>query len=408
MGEMLWMLKINGIHNTATLYVDNIDKGTIGQIMELCNQKFTAGQNIAIMPDAHVGKGCTIGTTMTLTDKVVPNLVGVDIGCGVLVAKIDGRPNFSLEELDAFIKHKLPTGFSVRQSEHPVMERYKELNKLRCKEHVNLDRAEKSAGTLGGGNHFIELSKDQQGSIYLLIHSGSRHIGKQVAEYYQNVAIDYHEKTFKERLKEVIPAMKQAGTAYKISELLKDQNTRKIPKHLAYLEGQDFDDYMHDMKIIQRYAEINREIMLIEIMNALKFGVEEVFHTTHNYIDMRDPDNMILRKGAVSARKDEKLVIPINMKDGSLLCIGKGNKEMNYSAPHGAGRLLSRKQAKEQLDLELFELEMEEAGIYTTSVSALTLDEAPSAYKDMQSIIDNIGETAEIVSILKPVYNYKA
>lgn len=401
------MLNITGEFNQATVYTDVVDKGTVSQIIELCNQKFVQGESIKIMSDCHVGVGCTIGTTMTLTDKVVPNLVGVDIGCAVLVAKLKDGSNFSLEHLDSFITHSIPSGHSIRKEMPATFKGQLNLEKLKCAHAVNIDRAEKSIGTLGSGNHFIEVSKDEStNDVYIVIHSGSRNLGKQVAEYYQNIAIAYHKGRQDREIKELIKECKEAGAAYKISNILQDRKFRKIPDHLAYLEGQDFEDYIHDMKIVQRYAEMNREMMLLDILKAINCEVEEVFHTVHNYIDMRDKNNLILRKGAVSALKGEKLLIPINMRDGSLLCRGKGNPDWNYSAPHGAGRLMSRKQAKEQLSMEEFEEQMK--GIHTTSVVESTLDEAPDAYKSMKDIVDNIGDTVDVVAVLKPVYNYKA
>lgn len=401
------MINVTGEFNKATIYTDIVDKQTIGQIIDLCNQKFVQGETIRIMPDCHMGVGCTIGTTMTLTDKVVPNLVGVDIGCGMLVAKLKKESNFSLEHLDSFITHSIPSGSSVRTEIHAQAKGRLNLDKLRCASVVDIDRAEKSVGTLGGGNHFIEVSKDENtNDIYIIIHSGSRHLGKQVAEYYQKIAIAYHKGKQDREVKELIKECKEAGSAYKISHILEDRKFRKIPEHLAYLEGQDFEDYIHDMKIIQRYAEINREVMLVDILKAMGCEVEEVFHTIHNYIDMRNKENLILRKGAVSAIKGEKLLIPINMRDGSLLCRGKGNPEWNNSAPHGAGRLMSRKQAKEQLSMEEFKEQMK--GIHTTSVVESTLDEAPNAYKSIDDIVNNIDDTVDIIGVLKPVYNFKA
>jgi RNA-splicing ligase RtcB len=323
------------------------------------------------MPDVHAGAGCTIGTTMTVKDKIVPNLVGVDIGCGMEVACL-GDKRVNLPELDRAIKDNIPSGFEVRKNEHKFNDLI-DLEELRCKNQVKLDRARKSIGTLGGGNHFIEAGKDGEGKLYFIVHSGSRHLGLEVAEYYQR-------------------------EAYKRLDRQLD-----IPKSLAYAENDLFEDYIHDMKIIQRFADINRKAMALEIVKKMKFDVIEQFTTVHNYIET---ESMILRKGAVSAKDGEKLIIPMNMRDGSLICIGKGNPDWNYSAPHGAGRIMSRSEAKQRLTLN--ELKKSMDGIYTTSLTKETIDEAPMAYKPMDEITKHIGETVEIYKTIKPVYNFKA
>lgn len=369
------MIEIKGRYNSAIVYTKNIDPGAIKQIETLCNQEFAKGSIIRIMPDVHSGAGCTIGTTMTIVDKVVPNLVGVDIGCGMEVIKLKER-HIDFNKLDKLIYGKIPSGFNIRNKEHAFNNKI-DLNQLRCKNEVNLNRARLSIGTLGGGNHFIEVNKDSQGNLYIVIHSGSRHLGFEVANLYQK-------KSFK-----------ALNRSVKV-----DTN---IPQALAYASGELFNDYIFDMKIVQLFAEINRKAMAKEIIEGLKLVTVEKFTTIHNYIDM---ESMILRKGAVSAKKGEQLLIPINMRDGSIICIGKGNPEWNFSAPHGAGRIMSRTQAKRMLTLQEYEEIME--GVYTTSVNKDTLDECPLAYKSMDEIIENINDTVEIVDIIKPLYNFKA
>ncbi len=366
------MIEINGKYNNAIVYTKNIEEGAVRQIQNLLNQEFIKGSKIRIMPDVHSGAGCTIGTTMTIDDKIVPNLVGVDIGCGIEVIKIKNR-NMELQKLDKLIYNKIPCGFNIRDKEHKFNDEI-DLNELKCKSKVNINRARRSIGTLGGGNHFIEANKDSKGEIYISIHSGSRHLGHEVASLYQE-------------------------EAYKLINNTKED----IPKALAYVSGRLFEDYIHDMKIVQLFAELNRKAMIQEIIKGMKLDVVEQFTTIHNYIDT---ENMILRKGAVSAKYGEKLLIPINMRDGSLICIGKGNENWNFSAPHGAGRLMSRTEAKNSFTLNQFKKTME--GIYTTSVNKQTLDECPFAYKPIDEIVNNIGDTVDIVERITPIYNFKA
>lgn len=362
------MLEIKGIYSTAIVFTDYVEESAKEQIRQLCDMEYTQGSRIRIMPDVHAGIGCTIGTTMTISDKVVPNLVGVDIGCGMETVRIKEK-HIDLNKLDDLIYKRIPAGRKIRNSLHAYNDRIN-LKQLRCRDKVNLDRAAKSIGTLGGGNHFIEVSKDEDEHIYIVVHSGSRHLGKEVATLYQNLGA--------KRLK-------------------------NIPKPLAYIEGDAFKDYIHDMNLVQQFAELNRKAMMDEIIRGMKLTIDEQFTTIHNYIDT---DTMILRKGAVSAKKGEKLLIPINMRDGSLICIGKGNKDWNYSAPHGAGRVMSRRQARSSFSVNEFKKEME--GIYTTSVNKSTLDECPMAYKDMREILNNIAPTADLVKVIKPIYNFKA
>lgn len=398
------MIELNGKYNSAKVFTDVIDQGAISQIIELCNQPVSMNSNIAIMPDVHAGAGCTIGTTMTVTDKIVPNLVGVDIGCGMETVKLKEK-HIELQKLDKLIYEKIPSGFDVRDKAH----RYNDkicLTDLYCYEHINPIRAERSIGTLGGGNHFIEADKGEDGSIYIVIHSGSRHLGVETAKYYQEEAYKRLNGSSKKDIDELIARMKSDGREKQIqSEITKLKNTKftDVPKHLAYCEGELFEQYIHDMKIVQQFAMLNRQAMMDEIIKGMHLHVAEQFTTIHNYIDT---ETMILRKGAVSAQAGEKLLIPINMRDGSLICTGKGNPDWNCSAPHGAGRLMSRSEAKQSFTVSEFKKQMN--GIYTTSVNAQTLDECPMAYKSIDDIIGNIGDTAEINEIIKPVYNFKA
>lgn len=398
------MFEVSGRYNTAKIFTDVVDQSAIAQVIELCNQEFVSGSRIRLMPDIHAGAGCTIGTTMTITDKVVPNLVGVDIGCGMETIRIR-ESHIELQKLDKLIQEKIPSGFSIREKPHRYLEQIN-LSELCCSKHVNLLRAEKSIGTLGGGNHFIEANKDESGRIYVVVHSGSRHLGLEVANYYQNEGYQILNHTDDATIRLVIEAMKADGKQKGIQKELKRLKSIKqtsIPKELAYVSGELFEQYIHDMKIVQRYAELNRLAMMDEIVKGMGIHVEEQFTTVHNYIDM---DAMILRKGSVSAKLGEKLLIPINMRDGSLICVGKGNEDWNYSAPHGAGRLMSRAQAKQTFTVSEFRKQMQD--IYTTSVSRSTLDECPMAYKDMSAIVDNIEPTVEIISVIKPIYNFKA
>lgn len=397
------MIELNGKYNSAKVFTDVIDNASIAQIIELCSQEFTIGQKIRMMPDVHAGMGCVIGTTMTITDKIVPNLVGVDIGCGMETVRIKER-SIELMQLDKLIYSKIPSGFNIRSTPHKYMENV-DICSLRCADKIDLRRAERSLGTLGGGNHFIEADKGENG-IYIVIHSGSRHLGVEVAKYYQEQGDKQLNHAGDDAVRQLIADLKSQGREKEIRrELKKLENTKrtKIPKNLAYVSGQLFDDYIHDMKIVQQYAVYSRKAMMDEIIRGLKLTPVEQFTTIHNYIDT---DNMILRKGSVSAMKGEKLIIPINMRDGSLICIGKGNPDWNCSAPHGAGRLMSRGEAKASFTVSEFKKQM--TGIYSTSVGRGTLDECPMAYKGMNDIVDNIGETAEIAEVIKPIYNFKA
>lgn len=401
------MIEVKGKFNTAKIFTGVIDNASLGQVKSLCDQEFAAGSKIRMMPDIHAGAGCTVGTTMTIKDKVVPNLVGVDIGCGMEIVKIR-ETRMIFQKLDKFIRENIPSGLEVRRTNHKYLVRTN-LSELLCNENINLARAEKSIGTLGGGNHFIEVDQDSDGALYIVVHSGSRHLGLEVAQYYQEEGYKWlvkHNNTVDECVDKIIEKMKNEGKSTEISSFLQMVKTSKkitLPKTLAYVSGDLFEQYINDMKIVQSYAAVNRQAMIDDIVKGMKLHVEEQFTTIHNYIDT---DKMILRKGAVSAEKGEKFLIPINMRDGSLICLGKGNEDWNYSAPHGAGRLMSRTEAKNSYTLSEFKKQMQ--GIYSTSINESTLDECPMAYKSMADIVDNITPTAEIIKIIKPVYNFKA
>ncbi len=398
------MIEVNGKFNTAKIYTDVVDEASIAQVITLCNQEFTTGSRIRLMPDIHAGAGCTIGTTMTITDKVVPNLVGVDIGCGMETIRLR-ETHIELQKLDKLIYEKIPSGFNIRDKAHRYVDQI-DLSGLCCAKHVDLLRAEKSVGTLGGGNHFIEVDRDEEGNLYVVVHSGSRHLGKEVASYYQEEGYKVLNGTDEASAQRLIAEMKAAGRQKEIQKELKRLKNLKqtsIPRALAYVSGPLFDQYIHDMKFVQQFARLNRKAIMDEIVKGMKLHVAEQFTTIHNYIDT---DAMILRKGAVSAKLGEQILIPINMRDGSLICIGKGNEDWNCSAPHGAGRLMSRAQAKQSFTVSEFKKQMLE--VYTTSVNSSTLDECPMAYKNMDDIVENIGPTADIVKVIKPVYNFKA
>ena len=398
------MMEIKGQVNTAICFAKVIEEEAIEQIRRMCDYEFTEGSQIRIMPDVHAGKGCTIGTTMTVKDKAVPNIVGVDIGCGMFTVNL-GKVEINMEQMDA-AAHFIPSGLNVWECRK---ERF-DLLDLRCYRGLkDTRRLERSLGTLGGGNHFIEIDQAADGTKYLVIHSGSRNLGKQVAEFYQHLAIDLNkgkEEYFAKR-DALIAEYKAAGRRSEIQAALKELKWQSreatIPEDLCFVYGQYLEDYLHDVEICQRFARRSRELMAEIILQQLGLEAVDAFHTIHNYIDT---DEMILRKGAIAAHEGEKVLIPINMRDGSVLAVGKGNPDWNFSAPHGAGRIMSRTAAKELLDLDEYRREME--GIYTTSVNEATLDEAPMAYKSLEDIIDVIGESVDIIEVLKPIYNFKA
>lgn len=398
------MIELSGKYSSAKVFTDVIEPDAISQIITLCSQELSKDSKIRIMPDVHAGTGCTIGTTMTITDKAVPNMVGVDIGCGMETVKIKEK-HIELQKFDKLIYEKIPSGFGIRNTPHRYAEKIP-LENLYCIEHIDLEKAEKSIGTLGGGNHFIEADKASDGSIYIVVHSGSRHLGVEVAKYYQNEAYKRLNKTSKSDIDELVARLKSEGKTKNIQQEIKklvNTKTTNIPKHLAYAEGELFEQYIHDMKIVQEFALVNRQAIITEIIKGMKLHITEQFSTIHNYIDT---DNMILRKGAVSAQSGEKLIIPINMRDGSLICTGKGNPDWNFSAPHGAGRLMSRSQAKQSFTVSEYKKQMK--GIYSTSINSSTLDECPMAYKNINDILENISDTVTVDDIIKPIYNFKA
>lgn len=400
------MFEIKGTRNTALCYARVVEDEAIEQIRRMCNYPMSEGSRIRIMPDVHAGKGCTIGTTMTITDKVVPNIVGVDIGCGMYTVEL-GKVDIDFARVDE-AAHYIPSGKSVWEGRK---ERF-DLMELRCyRELKDTKRLERSLGTLGGGNHFIEIDEAADGTKYLVVHSGSRNLGKQVAEYYQKLAIKLNSgyDDYLAKREAFIADYKAKGKRKEIQQALKQlqwDDSKKlvdIPDDLCYLTGIHMENYLHDVNICQAFARRSREKMAEIILERTRMEGVNDFHTIHNYIDTGE---MILRKGAIAAHAGEKLLIPINMRDGSVLAIGKGNPEWNYSAPHGAGRLMSRSKAKANLNLEEYQAAM--AGIYTTSVNAQTLDEAPMAYKSLEDIIDVIRDSVNIIDIMKPIYNFKA
>ena len=396
---------IRGKINSAVCYASVIEDEAVEQIRRMCDHDLTAGSRIRIMPDVHAGKGCTIGTTMTVTDRIVPNIVGVDIGCGMYTVNL-GKADLDFEKLDA-AAHRVPSGMQVWDR---VQESF-DLGELRCSALLkNTDRLRLSLGTLGGGNHFIEADVSGDGTKYLVIHSGSRNLGKQVAEIYQREAIRQcrgNEDHFQKRMR-LITELREQGRSREISgalrELEREAGTNQsIPEDLCYLRGTAFRDYLHDVEICQRFARRNREIMAAVILDYAGLRSQDAFHTVHNYIDTGE---MILRKGAIAAHEGERVLIPVNMRDGSILATGRGNPEWNFSAPHGAGRIMSRTSAKKKLSLEEYRKAM--AGVYSTSVNEDTLDEAPMAYKSLRDITGNATETIDIIEVLRPVYNFKA
>ncbi|MBQ7809753.1 MAG: RtcB family protein [Clostridia bacterium] len=398
------MTEIKGHFNTALCFAQTLEDVAAEQIKAVCDREEFKDSKIRIMPDVHAGLGCTIGTTMTITDKVVSGMVGVDIGCGMETIKLKEK-EIDFEKLDKLIRAEIPFGREVRTTPHLLSDEIN-LKKLNCSPYVNLDRARKSIGTLGGGNHFIEIDKNEQGDLYLVVHSGSRHLGCEVAQYYQEEGRKSFWNGARYQIDETIKKLKAEGRQSEIEATVKELKTYRklsIPKDLTYVHGRLFDEYIHDMKLTQYFAFLNRKAMTQVILEGMGFTEDESFTTIHNYIDT---DMMILRKGAVSAMNGEKLLIPINMRDGSLICIGKGNEDWNYSAPHGAGRLMSRKSAFLNLSLEQYKEEMR--GIYSSCVNFDTLDESPMAYKSMEEIVNAITPTAEIVERITPLYNFKA
>lgn len=400
------MIEVTGKYNTAFCYTDFVEPEAYSQILAVCNEKAFSDSEIRIMPDVHAGKGCTIGTTMTITKRVVPNMVGVDIGCGMYTVFL-GKREIDLGEFDS-AAHTIPSGRDVWEGR----QEHFDLTELRCFRSLkDSRRLERSLGTLGGGNHFIEIDKDSEGNKYLVIHSGSRNLGTQVARIYQDIAVSLSEGKEEYFLKKqkLIEEYKEKGIKNQLQKALKElqdnfeKKTPSIPRELSYLYGSFMEDYLHDIEICQRFAKRNREKMAEILLEKTGLEAKDSFQTIHNYIDTEE---MILRKGSVSAKKGETLLIPINMRDGSLICKGLGNPDWNFSAPHGAGRLMSRSAAKEMLTMEEYKKQM--SGIFTSCVNEATLDESPMAYKDMNEIIKNIEPTAEIIKRIRPIYNFKA
>ncbi len=363
------MMEIQGTYNKAIVYADSIDSGAEGLIEAFCGCSVSEDSRIRIMPDVHAGKGCVVGTTMTITDRIAPGLIGVDIGCGMYAVKLSSK-RIELQKLDKLIHEKIPAGRSIRSAAHRFAERI-DLDALLCGKHIQKDKTYRSIGTLGGGNHFVEVDRGEDGAYWLVIHTGSRHLGAEVATYYHNAA-------------------------FKSSAV-------DVPYELAYVTGELMEAYLHDLAIAQDFADLNRQAIADVICKGMKLSPVDSFSCVHNYFDT---ENKILRKGAISAQENERVIIPMNMRDGCLLGVGKGNEEWNFSAPHGAGRLLSRQEARNSFTLSQFKKEMQ--GIYSTSVSRDTLDESPMAYKPMDAILSKIGDTVEITERLLPVYNFKA
>ncbi len=378
----------NSLGIETKIFAKTVESDAIEQIKNLMEYPPYSKEKIRIMPDVHLGKGCTIGTTMTISDSLTPNLVGVDIGCGMLTIKLKNQ-KINYKKLDSIIRMNVPHGFNIHSSQAADFD----FSNIRATRNIDIERAKLSIGSLGGGNHFIEIGESDKGNLYLIIHSGSRKLGTDICSYYQKLALEQLTEKYLEENKDEI-----------LNKKGKKRKRLSIPnRDLAHLTGKDFDDYMNDMQIVQKYASLNRATMAQIIID--KYGFEELdrFETIHNYIDF---EKMILRKGAVSAQKGEKLLIPFNMRDGSLICVGKGNADWNYSAPHGAGRLMSRTQARRELDMDKFKNSMKD--VFTTSLKKSIIDEAPKAYKPMDEIINAIGDTAEIVEKIKPLYNFKA
>lgn len=394
------MLELSGTYNKAKVFTDKVDETAIQQIIDLCNQSFVKESKIRIMPDTHAGAGCTIGTTMTIQDKIVPNLVGVDIGCGMEVAIFDkNKDDINFDQLDTIIRQFVPSGFRIRGTKHDYAT---QIDYSNIKAPITQNRAELSIGTLGGGNHFIELNELNDKQVALVIHSGSRNLGKEIATYYQQKAYEeLMDNTA--QIESLIRQLKEEGRHTEIQDVLSGMKRPTIRKEFAYLQNDSFTHYMHDMKIAQTFAALNRKAMIQEITQHIGWNIVDHFTTIHNYIDM---ETNILRKGAISAQKNERVIIPINMRDGSIIAYGKGNADWNYSAPHGAGRLMSRSQAKKDVSFEQFKQSMKD--VWSTSVSESTLDESPMAYKSLEDIVDNVQDTIDIAYVMKPLYNFKA
>lgn len=382
------------------IFAKTVEEAALTQIHAMNECEAYRECKVRIMPDCHAGSSCTIGTVIEVKERIVPNTVGVDIGCGMLVAEF-GQIELNLKKLDEVVNTLIPSGFNIHET--PVTE-FEGLSQLRCLRCIDQEKALCAIGTLGGGNHFIEANKDENGNVYIVIHSGSRNLGVKVCSHYQQLAVK--ERTdISAEVRAMIERLKSEGRACEISEEIKKVERPKVVQELAWISGETLNDYLYDMAITQQYAQLNRETMLRIICQSMGITPNNVFQTIHNYIDIGEM-GVILRKGAVSAKKGERLIIPMNMRDGSLICEGKDNADWLYSAPHGAGRLMSRHDANQNITLEEFQASMK--GIYSTSICKETIDESPMAYKPMQEIIECIQPTVEIQKIVKPVYNFKA
>lgn len=398
-------LDIKGKYNTAVVMTDAVEQTAVGQIITLCSQEIFKDSQIRIMADCHAGKGCVVGFTATIKDKIIPNLVGVDISCSVSAHKLDAS-EIDFAKLDSIIREHVPSGMSTRQNISKLIDsKLEQKIKTVCQEiddTENFGRHMRSVGSLGGGNHFIALEKDEAtNTCWLLIHCGSRNFGHKICTYHQDKAGEVHEAKMTELRAKVKDFPNSEKAAY-----LKSLDSYKLAPDLKYLEGSYLDKYVEHMKVAQEFATKSHEVIAHEICSRMGWKINETIFTNHNYIEFLANKEMIIRKGAVSAKKDEMLIIPLNMKDGSLICRGKGSNFWNNSAPHGAGRVLSRGAAKRELSLEEFKSSMQ--GIWTSCVSQSTLDEAPLAYKNADIILDAIGDTVEIVAHIVPVYNFKA
>ncbi|MDE6892138.1 MAG: RtcB family protein [Lachnospiraceae bacterium] len=365
------MITVKGIYAKAKIFTDDAEDYAQAQVKMICDNEIAEESTICLMPDIHPGKIGPIGLSMTVTDKVIPQLLGTDIGCGMTCVKLN-KTNVEFQKLDRIIRENVPSGFAIRKEPHHMAEEFS-YGELHCIRHINREKADRSLGTLGGGNHFIELDKGNDGSLYLVVHTGSRHLGEEAAEYYTKLA----------------------------SSSLKKQG-KEVPYYMGYLENDDRTAYLEDVRIIQRYAEWNRQIIVREILKGMKWKALKQFSVPHNYVD----DSGMLRKGAVFAGKGEYVVIPANMRDGVILGIGKGSAQWNYSAPHGSGRKLKREDVKNRYTVSEFKKEMK--GVYSSCVGADTLDEAPFAYRSIEEIIKQIKDTVEVTERLNPVYNFKA
>lgn len=368
------MKTVNGVYTSATIFTDTIEDYALAQIQMLCDNRAFQGCKVRVMPDIHPGKVGTIGFTSTIQNMVMPNVVGIDIGCGITLAKLKQK-KAEFQKLDKVIRENIPSGFSIRKEAHRFAENFP-FSELYCHSHINEAKAALSVGTLGGGNHFLELDKDDEGNLYVVIHTGSRHLGKEVTEYY---------------VKEGQKQLKEKG--------------EEIPFELTYLEGKLMEEYLHDIQIVQRFAMLNREAVLDVLVKRMKWKVQEIQVSEHNYVEVSKSEK-ILRKGAVSAAEGENVIIPINMKEGILLGVGLGNAEWNASAPHGSGRIMKREAVKEQYTVSQFKNEMK--GIYCSCIGKETLDEAPFAYRTLEDIKEQIAETVEVKKIIRPIYNFKA